>query len=144
VNFARGPVRDMGVALLLSQGVSAESMSVPQQAKTLRDRATLAVSVRPKSVEERFSDLAASWRQGRGPYSVMRQLAVHPAYQQIIGLGTEAVPCILVEMERAPDWWFWALTSITGVDPVDPLHNGKLRLMAGDWFRWARANGISW
>lgn len=144
MSFTLGPVRDMGVALLLSQGVSPESMSVPRQAKTLRDRSTLAVSTRAKSVEERFSELAERWRRGCGPYSVMRQLAVHPAYQQIIGLGKEAVPCILAELERAPDWWFWALTSITGVDPVDLAHHGKLRLMAADWFRWARANGISW
>ena len=97
-----------------------------------------------ETFEDRFSELAERWRKDRGPYSVMRELALHPAYQQIIGLGMDAVPSILAELDRAPDWWFWALTSITREDPVDPSHHGKLRLMEVDWLRWARANGISW
>lgn len=144
MSFALGSARETGVALLLSQGVTADSRSVPQQARALRDGSTQAVSARPKSVEDRFLELAERWRNGRGPYSVMRQLALNPAYQQIIGLGGDAVPYILADLDRSPDWWFWALTSITGEDPVDPAHHGKLRLMAADWLRWARTNGISW
>ena len=144
MNFGLGPVRDFSVALLISQGVSEESLSVPEHAKSLRERGTWAVSASLKTVEDRFSDLASTWREDRGPHSVMRQLAIHPSYQQIIGLGMEAVPFILAELQRSPDLWFWALSSITGADPVEPSHNGKLRLMADDWFRWAQARGISW
>lgn len=144
MSFALESAGEWGVALLLSQGVSNESLSVPRRVQALRDGSTQAVSASPRTVQDRFLELAERWRSGRGPYSVMRQLALHPAYQQIIGLGADAVPCLLAELERAPDWWFWALTAITGEDPVDPSHHGKLRLMAADWFRWARANAISW
>ena len=68
---------------------------------------------------------------------------MHPAYQQVIGMGWDVVPCILSELETAPDHWFWALTAITGQDPVLPDHRGKLRLMAQDWVRWGTANELT-
>jgi len=128
--------------LLPSRGVSDDQESI--RSEQLRRPHTLAESVRAKSVEERFRELAATWRQDRGPSSLMHRLTMHVAYQQIIGMGAGVVPCILKELEARPDWWFWALTAITGVDPVPPDHNGKLRLMAQDWLRWARDNGFTW
>jgi hypothetical protein len=40
-------------------------------------------------------------------------MVTHPAYQQIIGLGKEALPLLFGELRRAPDHWFWALRAIT-------------------------------
>ena len=39
-------------------------------------------------------------------------------YQQIIGLGSCAVPLILAELRRETDHWSWALEAITGESPV--------------------------
>lgn len=45
------------------------------------------------------------------------EMAMHPAYQRIIGLGPEVAPLLLRELERQPDHWFWALKALTGADP---------------------------
>jgi hypothetical protein len=66
---------------------------------------------------------------------------MHPAYQQIIGIGPAAVPLLLRELERDVDHWFWALKAITGVDPVPPASRGKVREMAAAWLRWGRDQG---
>jgi hypothetical protein len=69
-------------------------------------------------------------------------MAMHPAYQEIIGMGRDALPLILFELERKVDHWFWALRSITGIDPVRPEHRGDLNAMAADWIRWGSNQGI--
>src|SRR5438105_2223259 len=97
-----------------------------------------------KSLEERFLELRARWKGERGPTSSLTELAMHPSYQQIIGLGPDAVPLLLRELERDPDHWFWALKAITGEDPVAPERRGKLRDMAQDWISWGRKQGFKW
>jgi len=142
VSLSLAPIRELGLAVLISNGVSDDSQALNKQIEKLGNRKTLAESVRPRSVEERFQELAQRWKRERGPSSFSRQLAAHPAYQQIIGLGQAAVPLILRELETQPDHWFWALSAITGADPIQVENRGKLRLMAADWIRWGRARGI--
>jgi hypothetical protein len=97
---------------------------------------------RPTPAEEqRFRRLAAEWKSSRGATSSLTAMAVHPAYQQIIGMGPAAVPLLLAELEREPDHWFWALKSITGADPVSAEHQGKLNEMTAAWIRWGQAQG---
>jgi hypothetical protein len=67
---------------------------------------------------------------------------MHPAYQQIIGMGVDALPLILRELEREPDHWFWALEAITGENPVPPTDRGRLNEMARAWLRWASEHSI--
>jgi hypothetical protein len=93
-------------------------------------------------LEEEFVRLTKAWRNGRGPSSSISKFVLHPAYQQIIGLGPAAVPLILRELsEQRLDHWFWALRAITGEDPARPEHAGNLRLLAADWLRWGAENG---
>ena len=142
MSLSLAPIRELGLAVLISNGVSDESQALAKQVQNLGNRRTLAESARPRTVEEKFQELAQRWKRERGPYSFTRQLAAHPAYQQIIGLGQAAVPYILRDLELQPDHWFWALSAITGADPVRPENRGKLRLMASDWLNWGRARGI--
>ncbi|HZK81853.1 MAG TPA: hypothetical protein VFC46_12315 [Humisphaera sp.] len=93
------------------------------------------------SNELKFDALADQWRADRGPQSSISRLSMHPCYQQIIGMGDVAIPFILGELGKKPDHWFWALSSITGADPVRPESSGILREMAADWINWGRANG---
>jgi hypothetical protein len=95
-----------------------------------------------QSVAERFQELVQAWKVGTAPLSSATEMAMHPAYQQIIGLGQDAVPLLLSELQREPDHWFWALKAITGVDPVEPRQRGQLREMAEAWLRWAREQGL--
>lgn len=74
--------------------------------------------------------------------SSITQMATHPAYQQIIGMGKDAVPLILDELRREPDHWFWALHAITGDDPVPSNGRGKLEGMTRAWLDWGVRRGI--
>jgi hypothetical protein len=99
----------------------------------------------PQSVTaDRFSRLAAKWKTERGPTSSITQMAMHPAYQEIIGMGREAIALLLRELEREPDHWFWALKSITGIEPVALDHRGNVQAMTEDWLHWASVQGYQW
>ncbi|MCG3127694.1 MAG: hypothetical protein CHACPFDD_02562 [Phycisphaerae bacterium] len=93
------------------------------------------------SDEARFRALAALWRRDTFNISSTSRMAMHSAYQRIIGMGLVAVPLILRELQERPDWWFWALQAITGVDPVPPSWRGSLREMAAAWLAWGQEHG---
>src|SRR6266487_3952605 len=63
------------------------------------------------AIEEAFREHADAWRRETVLESSAQRIAMHRAYQQIIGLGPPAVPLILRELRREPNYWFWALTS---------------------------------
>lgn len=96
------------------------------------------------SVVDRFNALMADWKKGRGHSSKIRDLAMHPAYQQIIGMGEPAVPLLLKEMGERPDYWMWALRAITGVNPIAEGNRGKLKEIAQAWVKWGKDNRYSW
>jgi len=91
-----------------------------------------------------FADLAETWRRETAHLSSTTQIAMHPAYQRIVGLGTPALPLIMAELERSGGQWFWALRAITGADPVRPDHRGRVREMAAAWLEWGRDQGLRW
>ena len=88
-----------------------------------------------------FEILKEKWKDETGHLSSITDIAMHPSYQQIIGLGQSVVYLILSEMEKEPDHWFWALQSITGEDPVSPEHRGQIGEMTEAWLRWGRESG---
>src|SRR5438132_862986 len=93
------------------------------------------------SIEQRFADLFRMWKEATAYMSSSTDMAMHPAYQQIIGMGREVLPLIFEELRREPDHWFWALKAITGADPVTPDDRGRIRRMAQAWLDWAKRNG---
>ena len=102
------------------------------------------LSLLKNDYKERFSELADEWRRSQGVTSNLTQIVMNPAYQQIIGMGEIAVPLIFNELEREPDHWFWALKSITGVDPVTDENRGNIRKMAEEWLDWGKRRGYHW
>jgi hypothetical protein len=89
----------------------------------------------------RFERLAAEWKSATKVLSSITSKAMHPAYQQIIGMGPEVLPLILARLEEAPDHWFWALKAISGEDPVPPEGRGKIEEMRQAWLEWGRKKG---
>ncbi len=65
---------------------------------------------------------------------------LHP-YQQIIGLGREAVPFILKEYQLRPHHWWWALESITGENPTTPQMKGDFQAIRMAWLDWGKRRG---
>ncbi len=94
-----------------------------------------------ETIRRRFDTLVAVWKSERGHSSFVTDLVIHPAYQQIIGMGERAVPLLLEEMRARPDHWDWALRAITGSDPVPKESWGKLREIAAAWVAWGKERG---
>ena len=92
-------------------------------------------------IETAFHRLAEEWRRETGHLSSITAKSVHPAYQRMIGMGRDVVPLILHDLEREPDHWFWALSAITGEDPIPSEHAGDMDKMAADWIRFGKDRG---
>ena len=95
-------------------------------------------------IPEQFHRLAEIVREECAHLSSVREIVLHPAYQQIIGMGPRVLPFILRELEHKPAHWFWALRSIAQEDPVFPVHRGVVPEMTEDWLKWARRKGLRW
>jgi len=99
------------------------------------------MKIRSRKLEEQLRQLADTWREQTHYLSSVHEIVLHPAYQRIIGTGPAALQFIFRELENSPDHWFWALSAITGEDPVPPEDRGNLRAMASHWLQWARKKG---
>lgn len=86
--------------------------------------------------ETRFLQLKQEWEEATAALSSITEICMHPAYQQIIGMGPIAIPFIIREMGNRPNHWFWALKAITGEDPVPPDKRGRIIDMTNAWLLW--------
>lgn len=94
-----------------------------------------------RATEQQFRALAEQWRRETGMLSSISKMAMHPAYQRIIGMGARAISPILLDLQKRPDHWFWALNAITGENPVPQESIGNLRQMAEAWIGWGKSRG---
>ena len=97
-----------------------------------------------QDLEVTFNHLVQQWRAETRFLSSTHQMVLHPAYQQIIGLGKAAVPLLLRELEKKSGRWFWALKSIAREDPVPPEVRGHTPQMIHAWLAWGRGKGYQW
>ena len=88
--------------------------------------------------ENRFRELVGRWREETRSISSTSDRALHPAYQDIIGMGERALPLLFREMEQRGGHWFWALRHITHENPVPAEDAGKIQRMTEAWLRWGR------
>jgi len=101
-------------------------------------RGVSGVPVQPIGLEDRFHRLVCRWREETKSVSSTTDRILHPAYQDIIGMGKAAVPLILREMETHGGHWFWALRHITEENPVSHEDAGQIPEMTEAWLRWGR------
>ncbi|MCI0460356.1 MAG: hypothetical protein L0Z62_25670 [Gemmataceae bacterium] len=95
----------------------------------------------PISREEEFQGLVRVWKLDTRSWSSTKRMAKHPAYRQIVSMGKPAIPLLLEELQREPDFWFAALREITGENPVPPQAAGKIEEMARSWIAWGKSQG---
>jgi hypothetical protein len=98
----------------------------------------LQTSSRQEEIELTFNTLVQQWREENRGVSSTNQMCMHPAYQQIIGMGEAVIPLLLRELEKKSGQWFWALKSISREDPVPPEHRGKTKEMIKIWLEWGK------
>jgi len=90
-----------------------------------------------------FKSWAAKWAHDTAHLSSMSSRTQHPAYKQIVGLGTIAIPLLLGDLAEGQESWFAALREITGEDPVTDHMRGKFNEMRSAWIEWARKKNIT-
>lgn len=89
-------------------------------------------------LEQKFNSLARKWNRETINLSSIQQMVLHPAYQEIIAMGHKVVPLILNQLKKKPDFWFWALRSLTGANPVTEEIRGDVIAMTKAWLDWGR------
>ncbi len=89
----------------------------------------------------KFNSLKIEWEFDTFLLSSTTQISMHPAYQEIIGMGEKAIPLILNDLKQQEGFWFWALNAITGEDPVTPENRGNIENMTEAWLKWGEENG---
>lgn len=94
-----------------------------------------------QAIQRKFNALADEWEADTRFESMVLNMVTHPAYQQIIGIGPDAVPLILHRLSQRLDHWFWALRAVTGEDPAPEESRGNLEAMAQAWLEWGREQG---
>ncbi len=104
----------------------------------------LQISSRQAEIEATFTTLAKQWREENRGVSSTNQMSMHPAYQQIIGMGEPVIPLLLRELEKKSGRWFWALKSISREDPVPPDYRGNTKEMTKAWLNWGKQRGYNW
>ena len=85
-----------------------------------------------------FEQLAAEWKQETAHLSSPNMIAEHRAYQEIIGMGQEAIPLILRDLQQTQAQWFWALRSIARESPIQPEDRGDVDAMTVAWLDWGK------
>lgn len=90
----------------------------------------------------RFRHLTHWWKRDTEYQSSPTRIAMHPGYQRIIGMGREALPFILKDLEATGAPWFWALQAITGEDPVPDEDRGYVDRMTRAWLRWGMRKNL--
>lgn len=109
---------------------------------TERRPAAARAAVAADELRRSFATLADQWRRETAHLSSITAKTLHPAYLRIIGLGPEVIPLVLARLEAEPAYWFAALRSLTGYDPVRPEDAGRFHAMRDAWLAWGRSQGL--
>jgi len=92
-------------------------------------------------LEEKFQKLKKRWIKETMFMSSTTDIVYNKHYQSIIKMGEKVVPIILKDMKDEPNWWFWALASITEEDPTTVDICGDLQKLTQVWLKWGEQNG---
>lgn len=88
----------------------------------------------------KFKRLAAEWRRDTRFVSAVRRKVAHPAYLKIIGMGKDALPFILKDLDDRPADWIPALISITDENPAKADNTFEQAVKA--WLKWGRDHDL--
>ncbi|MEK6705300.1 MAG: hypothetical protein AABZ06_05885 [Bdellovibrionota bacterium] len=120
-------------------GMGEEARAISKEFANASDHFTEPVS--HTQLPRKFDILAATWEWNNSLISSVEQLILLPEYQEIIGMGKDAVPLILQKLRAQPSYWFWALKAITGENPIKPEDRGNLSKMTEAWLTWGAEHG---
>ena len=85
---------------------------------------------------QQFATAADRWRRETRFSSSRRAIIGHPAYKEVIAMGSGVVPLILGSMAAVGGHWATALSALTGGDPVPACDRGDLLKVEAAWLAW--------
>ena len=95
------------------------------------------------NLEIEFNELASQWYRETRMLSFVRQKVSNICYQNIIGMGKEALPFIFKELSKGKGDWIYAIERITRVtEKNNPVPVGaSYKEAIAIWMQWASDNG---
>jgi hypothetical protein len=123
-----------GIENLLAEG----EFSSPNTENILNKNALIS-----PEIVNKFYALASDWEKEVAGLSSTAQMSQHPAYQEIISMGTQILPLLLSELKKNPVYWLSALSAITGENPIKPEQRGRIKQMASAWIEWGKNQGYA-
>ena len=93
-----------------------------------------------KLMQSDFDRLTAQWKRETTHISSPTMIAQHRAYQEVVDMGSVAVPMILRDLKEAPAMWIMALRQITGQLPIRDEDRGNIEVMRAAWIDWGELN----
>ena len=91
------------------------------------------------AIAEEFDALANEWHAATDHLSVISDKVMHPAYQDMLGMGELAIPHIVRHLRKDRGWWFHALQHIARGDAAADAASKDDAIKA--WTNWAREQG---
>ena len=131
-----------GILAVSAIGASSQATSLAEDLCRLGAYYSLPASRQSPGEYQRFLRLSRRWREDTQWLSSSTQIAMHPAYQAIIGMGDDALRWILADLRRTSAPWFWALKAISAEDPVPPSDRGVVCKMTEAWLEWGMQKGL--
>lgn len=90
-----------------------------------------------------FEEMKSRWLTETALSSSGTEMVSNANYRAIIALGWDVIPIILDDLQKSPEWWFVALSEITGEQATNGDHRGDLEAMSRDWIKWGRIKGMT-
>jgi hypothetical protein len=84
-----------------------------------------------------FNRLVHEWRRATLALSFVAQKTAHPAFRRIVAMRELALPLIVSELRRHPDFLYLALEEIAGQAQVPADGSRDPRMIVEAWLRWA-------
>jgi hypothetical protein len=90
-------------------------------------------------IAEEFKALAEEWKRDTWSLASIKRRIAHPSYLKIVGMGEAAIPLLIRELRREPDYWFYALEAITRYDPSP--RDADIKTIIASWLAWGESRG---
>lgn len=140
---SRVPTVIVGTLLSVAPlGASSQAIALQRELGNVRIYLESSASSIRNRRRDRFHTLARQWRHETELLSSTMEMAMHPAYQAIIGMGPAILPEVVTELRERSGHWYWALKAISNEDPVPPCDRGNIKRMKAAWLQWAMEKGI--
>ncbi len=93
------------------------------------------------NTQQRFDQLATAWISETAHFSTTRRKTDNLAFQEIVRLGSDAIPCLLRAIATRPlGHWYLALDAILGFSAAAPDEMADIERREQAWLRWGKEN----